>query len=73
MPEYVWDEAKNECLRLNRGLSFDDVVYHINHGGLLDDIQHPNQHLHPEQRLYVVLIDDCVYLVPFSALEILNH
>lgn len=65
MPEYTWDDAKNEWLRLNRGLSFDDVVYHITHGGLLDDIQHPNHQLHPDQRLYVVLIDDYVYLVPF--------
>ena len=65
MPEYTWDNAKNEWLRLNRGLSFDDVVYHINHGGLLAEILHPNQDLHPGELLYIVRIDDYAYEVPF--------
>lgn len=65
MPEYVWDDAKNEWLRRNRGLTFNDVVYHIEHGGLLDDILHPNQERHPGQRLYVVRIGAYAYLVPF--------
>ena len=65
MSEYIWDDAKNEWLRRNRGLSFDDVVYHLEHGGLLADIPHPNQARHPDQRLYVVQIEDYAYLVPF--------
>ena len=65
MPEYTWDDDKNEWLRRNRGLSFDDVVYRITHGGLLADIPHPNQVRHPDQRLYVVRIEDYAYLVPF--------
>ena len=65
MPEFSWDPHKDEWLRRNRGLSFDDVVYYMTHGGLLDDIPHPNQALHPGQRLYVIAIDNYVYLVPF--------
>ncbi len=65
MPEYTWDDAKNEWLRLNRGLSFDDVVYHLEHGGLLADVLHPNQSLHPEERLYIINIEDYAYEVPF--------
>ena len=65
MLEYTWDETKNEWLRRNQGLSFDDVVYHLEHGGFLADIPHPNQELHPGQRLYVVHIDDYVYPVLF--------
>lgn len=65
MPEYTWDDAKNEQLKRERGVSFEDVVYHINHGGLLADILHPNQERHPAQRLYVVRIKDYAYLVPF--------
>ena len=65
MPEYLWDDAKNERLRLERGISFEDVVYHIEHGGLLDDIEHPNQERHPGQRLYLVRIGDYVYEIPF--------
>lgn len=54
MPEYNWNPGKDQWLRRNRGLSLDDVVYHITHGGLLGDIEHPNQQLHPGQRLYLV-------------------
>lgn len=60
MPEYVWDDAKNEWLRHYRGLTFNDVVYHIEYGGLLDDILHPNQERHPAQRLYIILMGDYV-------------
>ena len=65
MPEYTWDDCKNERLKNERGISFEDVVYHIDHGGLLDDILHPNQERHPGQRWYIVLIEDYVYEVSF--------
>ncbi len=65
MPEYEWDTHKDEWLRRNRGLSFPDVVYHLEHGDLLDDTEHPNQERHPGQRLYVIRIIDYVFLVPF--------
>lgn len=65
MPEYTWDDDKNEWLRLNRGLTFEDVVYHVNHGDLLDDILHPNQERHPDQRLYIVRVGAYAYEVPF--------
>ena len=65
MPEYRWDDAKNEQIKRQRRLSFEDVVYHINHGDLLADILHPNQQLHPGQRLYVVRVGDYAYEVPF--------
>ena len=65
MPEYTWDDAKNERLKRERGISFEDVVYHINHGDLLDDILHPNQERHPNQRLYIVRVGDYAYEVPF--------
>ena len=65
MPEYTWDADKNEWLRRNRGLSFDDVVYHLEHGGFLDDVPHPSQQLHPGQRLYIIRIGNYAYEVPF--------
>ena len=47
------------------GLSFDDVVYHLEHGGFLADILHPNQARHPEERLYIINIEGYAYEVPF--------
>ena len=65
MPEYIWDNDKDEWLRRNRGFSFDDVVYYLEHGGFLADIPHPNQVRHPEERLYIIDIDGYAYEVPF--------
>ena len=37
----------------------------IEGGGLLDDIEHPNQEKYPGQRLLVVLANDYIYAVPY--------
>ena len=70
MPTYYWDVDKDELLRRTRGVSFADVVYQIEHGGLLDTIDHPNPALHPGQRMYIVRIDDYAYRVPFETTAI---
>jgi uncharacterized DUF497 family protein len=33
---FDWDDAKNAKLRTERGIRFEDVVFHIEHGDLLD-------------------------------------
>jgi uncharacterized DUF497 family protein len=65
MPTYDWDTDKNERLIRERGLSFLDVVYHIEHGGLLATVDHPNQARRPGQRVFIVCIGDYAYEVPF--------
>ncbi|MEK6584664.1 MAG: BrnT family toxin [Nitrospirota bacterium] len=62
---YDWDEAKNEVLKRERDLSFEEVVFWIENDGLLGVKGHPNQHKYPGQRIYVVNIEGYVYLVPF--------
>ncbi len=69
MPEYDWNPAKDELLRRNRMLSFYDVVYSLERGGLLDDIEHPNQQRYPRQRMYVVRIRGYVHVVPYYRRE----
>ena len=48
-----------------RGISFEDVVYHILQGEILDDVEHPNREKYPDQRLFVLNIDQYIYLVPY--------
>ncbi len=43
MKRYDWNDEKNELLRQERGIAFEDVVFHLSRGGLLDTIEHPNQ------------------------------
>jgi uncharacterized DUF497 family protein len=65
MPYYQWNKDKNERIKTERGLSFDQVVMHIEGGDLLDVYHHPNQERHPGQQILVVRIGEYAYVVPF--------
>ncbi len=56
---------KNTKLYQGREISFENIVFAIENGGLLDVIPHPNPGKYPNQSIYVVNIDDYIYLVPF--------
>ena len=62
---FAWDDAKNAKLKADRGIGFEDVVFHIERGDLLDILEHPNPDRYAGQRIFVVQRDDYVYLVPF--------
>jgi uncharacterized DUF497 family protein len=62
---FAWDDDKNAKLRKERGIGFEDVVFHIERGDLLDILEHPNAGRYPGQRIFVVRRDEYVYLVPF--------
>ena len=61
---FSWNSEKNEQLKADRGVSFEDVVLAIESGGLLDVMEHPNPKRYPNQGVYVVAIASYVYLVP---------
>ncbi len=65
MKYFAWDDAKNAKLRKERGIGFEDVVFHIERGDLLDILEHPNAGRYAGQRIFVVRREDHVYLVPF--------
>ena len=69
MKIYNWDSDKNQELNLNRGISFEKAVFYIEHGGLLDDIVHPNVTDYPNQRIFILKIEGYVYLVPYVESE----
>ena len=60
-----WSALKNHQLIEQRGISFDDVVFYLQQGKLLDDIKHPNIDKYPNQRVFVVDINGYVFLVPY--------
>jgi uncharacterized DUF497 family protein len=65
MKPFRWNPEKNEILRADRGMSFENVVVAIDSGGLLDILAHPNQEKYPRQKVLVVECDNYVYLVPY--------
>ena len=60
-----WSPDKNRQLIEERGISFEDVVFYLQQGALLDDIEHPNDDKYPNQRIFVLSIDGYVHLVPY--------
>jgi len=62
---FNWSSEKNEQLRLERGISFEEILFHIENGDVLDILEHPNQSKYAGQSIFVVLVDDYVHLVPF--------
>jgi uncharacterized DUF497 family protein len=65
MKYFSWNEEKNELLKEERQISFEDVVFYIEQGFLLDVLEHPNQEKYKGQKIFVVQIEDYAYLVPF--------
>lgn len=62
---FAWDEAKDRVLKNDRGIGFEEIVFHIANGDLLDILEHPNQERYRNQRIFVVKRDEYVFLVPF--------
>jgi hypothetical protein len=65
MKTFSWNDEKNMLLKAERQVSFEEIVLYIEMGCLLDVLEHPNQDKYKGQRVFVVQIDDYVYLVPF--------
>jgi len=65
MKPFRWNHQKNELLKKDRGISFEEIVLAIEADGLLNELRHPNQDKYPNQSILVVALDVYVYLVPF--------
>lgn len=65
MKQFDWDPEKNQQLIEERGISFEEVIFHLQSGELLDDIRHPNQESYSHQRVFIVAIEGYADLVPY--------
>ena len=65
MKQILWDSDKNATLRRDRGVCFEDVLFALDRGDLLDRLVHPNQAKYPGQQLLIVKIADYAYMVPY--------
>jgi len=62
---YAWNKEKNQFLKAEREVSFEEVVVHIAAGDLLDIVEHPNPEKYEGQRMFIVKMREYVWLVPF--------
>ncbi len=65
MKYYDWNDEKNELLKKLRGVSFEQVVLAIISGDLIDRIKHPNPEKYPNQKIFLVKIENYLYSVPY--------
>ena len=65
MKPFRWNHNKNESLKIERSISFEEIVLAIEADGLLDELRHPNPDKYPNQSVFVVTLDGYVYLVPY--------
>lgn len=65
MKYFDWDARKNEQLKSEREISFEDVLVAIEEGRLLDVVVHTNARRYPNQKIFVVAVSEYAYLVPF--------
>ncbi len=69
MKTYVWNEEKNQRLKSERGVSFEEIIVHIAIGDVLDIVEHPNPEKYKGQRIFIVKMRDYAWLVPFVESE----
>jgi uncharacterized DUF497 family protein len=62
---YAWNKEKNQLLKVERDVSFEEVVVHIAAGDLLDIVEQPNPEKYEGQRMFIVKLREYVWLVPF--------
>lgn len=64
-----WNEEKNELLKSEREVGFEDVLIAMSNGYLLDILLHQNKKKYHDQKIFVVNIEGYAHLVPFVETE----
>lgn len=65
MKHISWNTEKNAKLRRERGVGFEDVLFQLNEGKILDIVDNPNNKRYPNQKVIVIEIKEYIYYVPF--------
>lgn len=65
MKPFDWSDLKNSKLKVERSVSFEDVITAIDEGKLLDNLEYPNRLRYGNQKVLIVAIEEYAYLVPY--------
>ena len=65
MKPFRWSPEKNELLKNERGISFEEITVAVEAGTLLEVVPHPNAAKYPRQKVMVVGVAGYAYLVPY--------
>jgi uncharacterized DUF497 family protein len=62
--KFEWDSEKNEWLKRVRKISFEKIIFHLSQGDVWKIADHPDQENYPGQKIFFVIVEDYIYLVP---------
>ena len=65
MRHFNWDKEKNLKLKKLRGISFEEIVFYISNGAVIDVIENQNSGKYKNQLMFIIEIDSYAYIVPF--------
>ncbi len=65
MKYFDWNDEKNEVLKKTWGVSFEQIELAIALGDLIDRVKHPKSAKYPNQKVFLVRIDNYIYSVPY--------
>ncbi len=65
MKYFDWDYKKNEKLKIERDICFEDVIIAIESKKIIAIINHPNSKKYSNQKIFIININNYAYLVPF--------
>ena len=64
--EFEWDPKKNEFLKKERGISFEEIAKLVTSESLLAVREHPNPQRYSGQKIFIINIDGYAWIVPFE-------
>lgn len=62
---FEWNPEKNEHLKKERNISFEQILFHLAEGDVWKMADHPDQKTYPGQKIYFVIVAGYIHLVPF--------
>ena len=66
MKYFNWSHEKNELLKAERGISFEEIVLLIESEHILGIEENPAR---PNQKIYILEIENYAYIIPFVESE----
>ena len=71
--KFEWNSNKNEWLKKERNISFEQIIFHLSQGDVWKIADHPDQQKYPQQQIYFVIVESYIYLVPHVIDKNKNH
>lgn len=63
--KFDWDPKKNEQIKVERGLSFEEISRLLESGQVWAVAKHWNEERYPGQRIFLVPINGYIYAIPY--------